>query len=129
MPRAYSLDLRERVACFVAGGRSCRAAAAHFSALGTQLVTNVAFQWHLFKYLRPEIELNYTTWINGARNGLDQLFITFDAIIGPFPIPGTRAKPMLVVGYQRALTPSPAILNPLTPVYSRSWLLGARMFF
>lgn len=31
MPRAYSLDLRERVACFVAGGRSCRAAAAHFS--------------------------------------------------------------------------------------------------
>ena len=31
MPRAYSRDLRERVACFVEAGRSCHAAAAHFS--------------------------------------------------------------------------------------------------
>lgn len=31
MPKAYSLDLRERVARFVEAGRSCRAAAAHFS--------------------------------------------------------------------------------------------------
>jgi transposase len=31
MPRAYSLDLRERVARFVEAGRSCHAAAAHFS--------------------------------------------------------------------------------------------------
>lgn len=30
MTRSYSLDLRERVARFVEGGRSCRAAAAHF---------------------------------------------------------------------------------------------------
>jgi hypothetical protein len=101
----------------------------NYNALGTQLAANVAFQWHLFKYFWPEIELNYTTWINGPRNGLDQLFITFDAIIGPFPIPGTRIKPAIVVGYQRALTPSPAVLNPLTPVYSESWLLGTRFFF
>jgi transposase len=31
MPKAYSLDLRERVDRFVADGRSCHAAAAHFS--------------------------------------------------------------------------------------------------
>jgi hypothetical protein len=31
MPKAYSLDLRERVARFVEAGRSCHAAAAHFS--------------------------------------------------------------------------------------------------
>ena len=31
MPKAYSLDLRERVARFVECGRSCHAAAAHFS--------------------------------------------------------------------------------------------------
>ena len=31
MPKAYSLDLRERVARFVEGGRSRRAAAAYFS--------------------------------------------------------------------------------------------------
>jgi transposase len=30
MPKAYSLDLRERVACFIEVGRSCHAAAAHF---------------------------------------------------------------------------------------------------
>ena len=30
MPKAYSLDLRERVVRFVAAGRSCHAAAAHF---------------------------------------------------------------------------------------------------
>ena len=30
MPRAYSSDLRERIARFVNGGHSCRAAAAHF---------------------------------------------------------------------------------------------------
>jgi hypothetical protein len=31
MPKAYSLELRERVARFVEAGRSCHAAAAHFS--------------------------------------------------------------------------------------------------
>jgi transposase len=31
MPRAYSLDLRERVVRFVEAGRSCHAAATHFS--------------------------------------------------------------------------------------------------
>jgi transposase len=31
MPKAYSRDLRERVARFVESGRSCHAAAAHFS--------------------------------------------------------------------------------------------------
>jgi transposase len=31
MPQAYSLDLRQRVARFVEGGRSCHAAAVHFS--------------------------------------------------------------------------------------------------
>jgi transposase len=45
MPRAYSLDLRERVACFVAGGRSCRCAAAHFS-------VSVSFVVRLAKSLR-----------------------------------------------------------------------------
>jgi transposase len=30
MPKAYSLDLRQRAARFVEGGRSCHAAAAHF---------------------------------------------------------------------------------------------------
>ncbi len=31
MQKAYSLDLRERVVSFVEAGRSCHAAAAHFT--------------------------------------------------------------------------------------------------
>ena len=45
MPGAYSLDLRERVARFVEGGRSCRAAAALFS-------VSVAFVVRLMKSFR-----------------------------------------------------------------------------
>jgi transposase len=45
MPEAYSLDLRERVARFVEGGRSCRAAAALFS-------VSVAFVVRLMKPFR-----------------------------------------------------------------------------
>ncbi|MGI8569892.1 MAG: hypothetical protein ACR2KT_12930 [Methylocella sp.] len=92
-------------------------------------MTNVAFQYHLLPYLWPEIELNDTYWFNGARGRLNQLFLTSDAIIGPYPIPGTRAKASLLVGYQTALTPHPAILNPITPMYNHSWLFGARLFF
>jgi len=101
----------------------------NYNKLGTQLVTNVAFQYRLLPYLWPEIELNDTYWFNGARGRLNQLFLTLDAIICPNPIPGTRAKAALLFGYQTALTPHPAILNPITPVYNHSWLFGARLFF
>ena len=45
MPQAYSLDLRQRVARFVEGGRSCHAAAAHFS-------VSVSFVVRLMKSFR-----------------------------------------------------------------------------
>jgi len=45
MPEAYSRDLRERVARFVEGGRSCHAAAAHFS-------VSVSFVVRLMKSFR-----------------------------------------------------------------------------
>jgi transposase len=45
MPKAYSRDLRERVAHFVAAGRSCHAAAAHFS-------VSVSFVVRLMKAFR-----------------------------------------------------------------------------
>src|SRR4030088_1351164 len=45
MPEAYSRDLRERVARFVEGGRSCRAAAALFS-------VSVSFVVRLMKSFR-----------------------------------------------------------------------------
>jgi len=100
----------------------------NFDKLGAQLSTNVAFQYHLLKYLWPEVELNDTYWFNGVRGGLNQVFLTLDAIIGPYPVPGTRAKAALVVGHQTALTPHP-ILNPLTPLYNHSWQFAVRLFF
>ena len=45
MPKAYSLDLRERVARFVERGRSCHVAAAHFS-------VSVSFVVRLMKAIR-----------------------------------------------------------------------------
>jgi transposase len=44
MPRAYSLDLRERVARFVDAGRSRRAAAAHFG-VSVSFVVRLIRQW------------------------------------------------------------------------------------
>jgi transposase len=45
MPKAYSLDLRERVVRFVEAGRSCHAAAAHFR-------VSVSFAVRLMKSFR-----------------------------------------------------------------------------
>jgi len=101
----------------------------NYNTLGTQLVTNVAFQYQLFQYFWPEVELNYTHWMNGARNGVDQLFMTLGATLGTFPLPDTRVKANFFGGTQFALTPHPAIASPLTPVYSRSWLFGGRLLF
>ncbi len=101
----------------------------NYSRLGTQLQTNVAFQYHLFKYFWPEVELNYTHWMNGARDGLDQLFMTVGGTLGTFSFPDTRVKANFFGGHQFVLTPSPAILNPITPVYSRSWVFGGRLLF
>jgi hypothetical protein len=79
----------------------------NFDKLGAQLSTNVAFQYHLLEYFWPEVELNNTYWVNGVRGGLDQLFLSLDAIIGPYPIPGTRARAALLLGYQTALSVRP----------------------
>ena len=97
--------------------------------LGGQLATSVTFQYHLLEYLWPEFSLNNTYWFNGPRRGLDQLLIGPDVIFGPYPIPGTKLAASLLVGYQIALTPHPAILSPLTPLDNHSWQIAARVFF
>lgn len=96
--------------------------------LGAQLSSNVALQYHLLKYLWPEFELNDTYWLNGVRGGLNQLFLTPDVILGPYPLDDTRLAASLLVGYQFAATPNP-ILNPLTPLYNHSVIFAARLFF
>lgn len=53
MPRAYSLDLRERVVRFVNAGHSCRAAAAHF-AVSVSFVVNLMKTWRTTGSLVPK---------------------------------------------------------------------------
>jgi len=55
MPKAYSLDLRERVARFVEGGRSRRAAAAHFS-VSVSFVVRLMKSFSRDRKARPQAE-------------------------------------------------------------------------
>ena len=98
--------------------------------IGTAFVTNVAFQYHIFQYFWPEIELNDTAWSGGLRGGLNQLFLTPGVILGRFPLGPPGVNAIFGVGYQVALNPSPAILSPaLTPIYNHAWLLSGRVTF
>jgi len=55
MPKAYSLDLRERVADFVSAGHSCRSAAAHFR-------VSVSFVVKLMRELKDRGRLEPKPW-------------------------------------------------------------------
>ena len=48
----------------------------HASTIGYQVVTNVAFQYHVLRVLWPELEVNWTYYANGQRGGLNQVYLT-----------------------------------------------------
>lgn len=52
--------------------------------LGTPLIHNVAFQYHIRKYFWPEFEVNSTFWTNGAQAGEKQVFLSPGLIVGKF---------------------------------------------
>jgi transposase len=54
MPKAYSLDLRERVARFVEDGHSRRAAAAHFE-VSVSFVVNLMKAYRTTGRLKPSL--------------------------------------------------------------------------
>lgn len=96
------------------------------STIGTSLVSNVAFQYHFWKYFWPEFELNDTYWFDGGRDGKNQLFLTPGIIFGRFEI-GDHEKLIFGVGYQFAV--GPKTKEPLTPMYDHAVLLTARLAF
>jgi hypothetical protein len=87
---------------------------------GTPISFNTAFQYHVLKYLWPEVETNYTYWPNGQHRDLSQLFITPGLVIGRIPIAG-RVGLTLAVGCQVAVTND--------PLYHRNVILSARLPF
>ncbi len=97
--------------------------------LGTQWLTNIAFQVHVAKYFWPEFELNDDVWVSGKqRGGKNQLFLMPGIIFGRFEL-GGRVRAAFGVGYQFAVSPQERLAPVLDPVYDHNWILTARLSF
>lgn len=75
--------------------------------LGWPVAWNTAFQYHIFKYLWPELETNYTWFAKGTRTGQSQLFLTPGILFGRLPI-HDRVGLTFGAGYQVAVTRNPS---------------------
>lgn len=75
--------------------------------LGMPVAWNTAFQYRFFRFFWPELELNYTWWPNGQREGQTQVFLTPGVVIGRIPI-HDRIGLTFGAGYQVAVTTHPA---------------------
>jgi hypothetical protein len=92
---------------------------------GDPVLVNVAFQYHIFEYLWPELEVNYEYWPNGEHEGLSQVLLTPGIIFGRFKIGmDTPTRPINLIfgaGYQFSVTSNPVIAN--------NWVATARITF
>jgi hypothetical protein len=89
--------------------------------LGTALLTNLTFQYHLLELLWPEVEMNYTYWPNGANRGKNQVFITPGVVLGRIRLYG-RLTLTVGTGYQFAISDA-------HPQYENNWILSVRTNF
>jgi hypothetical protein len=82
---------------------------------GDPILWNTTFQYHLFQYFWPQVEVNYEFWPNGIHAGLNQVLLTPGLILGRFKIgQDTPTRPINLIigaGYQVAVTPNPVIQN------------------
>lgn len=101
--------------------------ASHTAKLGHQIQTNLAFQYRVLKVLWPEVEVNSTTYTDGQRGGLNQIYLTPGVVIGRFPL-GEALKFTFGVGYQVAVSPHYRA-SPLTPAYDHALILSTRFNF
>jgi len=74
--------------------------------LGTPILANLALQYRVMRYFWPELEVNYTYWPNGDRQGKQQIFLTPGLVIGKLPI-WKRLGLTVGVGFQTAVSPHP----------------------
>jgi hypothetical protein len=95
--------------------------------IGTSIVSNVAFQYHFAKYFWPELEVNYTHWVDGERSGKDQVFLTPGLILGRFKM-AEDTNLIVGAGYQVAVTPQ-TTKPVLTPTYDSNWIITTRLSF
>jgi hypothetical protein len=97
------------------------------STLGNQAQTNVAFQYHVGQLFWPELEVNWTYYGGGPRNGLNQIYLTPGVEVGRFDI-SESLKATFGVGYQTAVSPDYRP-KPLTPAYDHAWIFSSRVNF
>ncbi len=76
--------------------------------IGRSVVSNTVFQYHVQKYLYPELEINTTAFFGGTRDGKVQTFLSPGLVIGRFAIhphdPKSRLGIVLGSGFQIATT-------------------------
>jgi hypothetical protein len=75
---------------------------------GRTVVTNTLGQYHLGKYLWPEVEINSTAWYGGTHDGKVQTFLSPGIMAGKFALhpgdPHSRSALAAGVGFQTAVT-------------------------
>lgn len=98
------------------------------SVIGTSILGNATFQYHLGKVFWPEFEVNTTHWTSGPREGLTQVFLTPGAVLGRFHIAG-RLKAIVGAGYQIAVAPALVKTPALTPLYKHQLIITTRLAF
>jgi hypothetical protein len=89
--------------------------------LGTPLLTNLTFQYHLLELLWPEVEVNYTYWPNGANSGKNQVFLTTGVVLGRIRLSGRKTL-TVGAGYQFAVSHD-------HPQFDNNWILSVRTNF
>ncbi len=101
--------------------------ASHVNVIGHQIQTNVAFQYHIRPVFWPELEVNWTYYADGARGGLNRVYLTPGIVVGRFAL-NDALQFTFGVGYQVAVAP-PYRASPLTPSYDHAWLVTTRLNF
>ncbi|MGH6813038.1 MAG: hypothetical protein ACREDM_12095 [Methylocella sp.] len=96
--------------------------------IGTSVVSSLTLQYHIAPYFWPEFAFNDTQWTSGERANRNQLFVSPGIMFGRFQLYG-RVKLNFGISYQVAVVPDHGILDPLTPMYNRAWILSARVTF
>jgi hypothetical protein len=100
---------------------------AHESTLGTQFTTNVALQYHLLRYLWPEMEVGWTYYLDGTRGRKSQVFLTPGLVFSRFQIARDLSF-TFGVAYQCAVAPTYRA-SPLLPTLNHAWLVSTRLNF
>ena len=76
---------------------------AHTASIGRQYSCNTAFQYHIGRFLDPELESNMAAYQGGPNHGQKQLYLLPGVIVGRFPV--TRSAALTFgVGMQIAAT-------------------------